>query len=374
MKKFKLMQILPSLNSGGVEQGTIDVANYLATLSIENFILSNGGKMTTYLNRKYIQHNTQPVHSKNFFMMPFIANKINKIIKKENIDILHFRSRAPAWLLPYLYTKNIKLVSTFHNIYGSQNFFKRIYNKQLSKVDKIVAISNYVKEEIELKYKIDPNIIRVINRGVDINFLNSDINDQESFIKFIRDNNINSDKKIILFPGRLTSWKGQIEFLEVVEYFKDQPIVFYFVGDNKNNSYYKKLIQEINLKKLNNNCRILGHLNKDKLKIMFQCSDLIISAPIRPEGFGRVISEALSMKKIILAYNYGGAKDQLNFLDNLYKITPLKISEMIAKINIALKLDKEDNLKMGMKAREHVVKNFSKEKMLKSYLNFYQEL
>lgn len=374
MKTFNLMQILPSLQSGGVEQGTIDVANFLASLEIKNHITSNGGQMLTYLNKKYIEHNSLPVHSKNFFKAPFTANKINHIINTKDINILHFRSRAPAWLLPYINKQNIKTISTFHNIYGNQNFIKKIYNKQLSKVDKIVAISNYVKEEIINIYKIKSDKITVINRGIDTNFLNSVIDNENFFIKFLAEKNINTNKKIVLFPGRLTSWKGQLEFLKIIEFFKADSIIFYFAGDNKNRSYEKKLIKEIEIKNLNNNCMILGHLKKDELKMMYQCADIIISAPLRPEGFGRVVSEALSMKKIILAYNFGGAKDQLKDLDDLYRVKPLDHDEMKFKISTVLKLESSKVFSMGVISRKHVIKRFSKDGMLKSYLNFYQEL
>ena len=173
MKKFNLMQIVPSLQSGGVEQGTIDVANYLASLKIQNNISSNGGKMVSYLDNKFVRHNLIPVNSKNFFLMPFVANKINRIINKESINILHFRSRAPAWLLPYINKKNLKTVSTFHNIYGNENIFKKFYNKQLSRVNEIIAISDYVKKEIIKIYNIKPEKITVINRGIDTNFFDS---------------------------------------------------------------------------------------------------------------------------------------------------------------------------------------------------------
>ena len=287
---------------------------------------------------------------------------------------MHFRSRAPAWLLPFIDKQHIKTISTFHNVYGSQNFIKRTYNKQLSKVDKIIAISDYVKEEIINIYKIKSEKITVINRGIDVNFLNSIIDNENLFIRFLNEKNINTSKKIILFPGRLTSWKGQLEFLKIIEFFKEDPIIFYFAGDNKNQSYEKQLSKEIYTKNLNSNCRILGHLKKNELKMMYQCSDLVISAPLKPEGFGRVISEALSMKKIILAYNFGGAKNQLNGLDNLYKVKPQNYDEMRSKINTVLKLNKSEVVSMGAFARKHVVEKFSKDSMLQSYLNFYQEL
>ena len=374
MNKFKLMQILPSLKSGGVEQGTLDVANYLASLKFKNYICSNGGPMLSHLNRKYVEHFNLPVHSKNFFMMPFVAKKINLILENKSIDILHFRSRAPSWLLPYIKVKDLKTVSTFHNIYGSQNFLKRIYNKQLSKTNNIIAISNYVKKKISEIYEINPDKIIVINRGINCDLFDGEKKDEKKFINFLRNYNIKSNKKIVLFPGRLTGWKGQIEFLKVIEYFKDQPIAFYFVGDDKNKSYLQNLKKNIINKNLNFQCNILGNLNSEELKMMYMCSDVVISAPLNPEGFGRSISEALSMKKIILAYNVGGAKDQLEGLDDIYKIKNQSIENLIARIKIALSLDKTQITNLGNIGRAHIIKNFSNLKMQNSYFNFYQGL
>jgi glycosyltransferase involved in cell wall biosynthesis len=374
MKKFKLIQILPSLRSGGVEQGTLDVANYLASLDIKNYICSNGGQMLSYLNKKNVTHFKLPVHSKFFFTIPFVATKINTILKENDINILHFRSRAPSWLLPFLNKKNIKTVSTFHNVYGNQNFFKRIYNSQLGKVEKIVAISNYVKHEIINNYNLNEKKITVINRGIDTDYFDSGVIKEENLIRFIKKYNIDLEKKIILYPGRLTSWKGQIEFLNIIEYFKDESIMFYFVGDDKNKSYLENFKKKINKKNLNTKCKILGHFNKEELKIMYFCANLIISAPLRPEGFGRTISESLSMKKIILAYNIGGVKDQLASLDEIYKIENQDDSEMISKIKIVLNLDENHILNLGNIARNHVINHFSKKNMLNSYFNFYQEL
>ena len=374
MKKFKLMQIVPELNSGGVEQGTLDLANYLGGLGYNNLIISNGGKMLSYIKKKNVNHYKLPVNSKNFFKMPFVAKEVNKLIKINNVDILHLRSRAPAWLLPYIQRERIKTISTFHNVYGHNNFLKRLYNKQLGNVDHIVAISNYVKDEIIKIYNIKSSKIKVINRGTDVNFFNPRIDNDKNFNYFLNKYNIDYEKKIILYPGRLTSWKGQIEFLDIVKYFKNQPITFYFVGDNKNLSFYEKLIKKINKDDLNKNCRILGHLNKEELRMMYKCSDIIISAPLKPEGFGRIISEALSMKKIVLSYNFGGAKDQIEKLSSIYKVEPLNKRELKDKIEKVLKLQIDEIEKIGNLARNHIIQNFSNEFMLQSYKNLYEEI
>jgi glycosyltransferase involved in cell wall biosynthesis len=372
MKKFKLAQIVPALNSGGVEQGTIDVANYLSTIKIKNTIISSGGKMLSYLNKKYVNHFELSVNSKNILKMPFLAKKINRIIKENNINILHIRSRGPAWLLPYINKINLKTVSTFHNVYGHQNFIKKIYNKGLTKTDYIVAISQYVKEEIIKIYKINQDNIVVINRGIDTDFYNAKIEEEKKYMEFIKKTNISSDNKIILYPGRLTDWKGQLEFLNIIEQFNNYPYIFYFVGDDKNTSYTKKLVNQIKIKNLSNNCKILGHLEKDDLKMMYHCSDLIISSPIKAEGFGRIVSEGLAMKKMLIAYNYGGVKNQLEGLDDIYKVSPHDQEELRNRIKIVLESPSENFGNIKEKARYNVVQNFSKKLMLEKYTNLYE--
>jgi len=372
MKKFNLMQVVPSLQSGGVEQGTIDVANYLAETEINNYIASGGGQMLSYLNKRYVKHYTIPVYSKNFLKMPIVAKKINSIIKENNINILHIRSRAPAWLLPFIDKKNLTTVSTFHNVYGHQNTIKKLYNKGLAKTDYIVAISKYVKEEIVEHYNINQKKIIVINNGIDTDFYDAKINEEINFINFIKRKNILSDKKIILYPGRLTEWKGQLEFLNIVEKLKDSPYIFYFVGDDKNIIYTKKLTNEIRKKNLNYNCRILGHLDKNELKMMYHCSDLVISSPLKAEGFGRIISESLAMKKMIVAYNFGGVNNQLEGLDDIYKINPHNHEELKKRIQLIISSSSENFYKLKQSGREHIVRYFSKKQMLEKYFNLYQ--
>ena len=373
MENFKLLQVLPSLVSGGVEKGTIDLSNYLSNKKYLNFIASSGGKLLNNINNKNTKHIDLPLNSKNFFIYPFLANILQKKINEFGINVIHIRSRAPAWLLPFLSKKNISTVSTFHNVYGNQNFLKTIYNKQLGNVNSIIAISEYVKSEIIKNYSLLENKITVINRGCDTNFFDPDKIDQKKLEEFINSYNIPLNKKIILFPGRITSWKGQIEFLKIVKHFKEKDLLFIFVGDGKNHSIKNKLIKNIKQNNLSN-CLVLNSMNSNNLKMIYYLSTIVISAPLKPEGFGRTISECLSMKKIILAYDYGGAKDQLNNLNNLYKIEPNNQKELIQKINIALNINDEEFKNISIESRMHVIKFFSKEKMLSKYLDLYINL
>ncbi len=373
MSSFNVVQIIPSLESGGAERGTIDVSNYLSSLGINNNIISSGGRLINETNKHFTNHFKLAVNSKNFFTYPFIAGNISKIISKNNINIAHIRSRGPAWMLRFANTRNIKTISTFHNVYSGTSFLKKLYNKQLANADRVVAISSYVKNEIISKYNIDKHKIEVINRGVDIDYYNKKLSD-DNIINFLNKNLINQNKKIILYPARLTNWKGHLEFLDVYKKINDKDHFLYFVGDTKNKSYSQRVQNKINKLNLTNNCKILGNLSKDDLKIMYHLSSIIISLPLQPEGFGRIVSEALVMGKKILAFNYGGVKDQLNGLDDIYKAEPLIYGNLHLKLMDLVKMDNEKFLNISRNSRDHIINNFSKEQMVKKYFNLYEKI
>ena len=372
MSSFNVAQILPSLDSGGVERGTIEVANYLSELKVKNNIISNGGSLINEINKNYTTHFELAVHSKNFFSYPTIANKLKKIIMDQNVNIVHVRSRAPAWILSFIKNKNFRTISTFHNVYSGNSYFKKIYNKQLSRVDQIVAISNYVKNEICTKYNLDSKKIKVINRGVDVKYFEKQILDSE-IDKIINKFQIDISKKLILYPARLTNWKGQIEFLEIFNKMENHDFLLYFVGDTKNQSYTEKLQNKIQSLMLSNNCKIIGNLSRDDLKILYHLSSIIASFPIQAEGFGRIISEALIMKKKILSFNYGGVRDQLEKLDHIYKVDPHQYSDIATKLQNILKLDDEKFFNISSFSKEYISKSFSKSQMVKSYVDLYEQ-
>jgi len=373
MSSFNLVQIVPSLDSGGVERGTVDVANFLAEKKIKNFIITQSGKMINELNQEYTHVHLLPIKSKNFLSYPSLAKKINQFIIEHNINLLHVRSRGPAWIVNLLKNKNVKTISTFHNVYGGNFFLKKMYNKGLSYMDQIVAISDYVKVTIVKKYKINPNKISVINRGIDTKFFdhNSDKTLRDELIKRL---NIDISKKIILFPARLTGWKGQLEFLDVVKKLNTNNISVLFVGDTKNRSYTGSVQEKIRKENLNTSCKILGKVNSVEMKCLYEIVDLSVSFPLRAEGFGRTVSEALYADTPVLAFNFGGVKNQLQDLSNIFKIEPLNYENLHNKIEEILKL--EDSIKKDLlkNAKFIIEDNFSKKTMVNKYLTLYESV
>ena len=373
MSSFNLVQIVPSLESGGVERGTVDVANFLSENKIQNFIITSGGKMIKELNESFTHVHQLPVGSKNFFSYPLIARKINQFIKTNNINLVHVRSRGPAWMINLMQKNNIKTISTFHNVYGGSSYLKKIYNKGLSKMDHIVAISNYVKETIAKKYNIKTNKISVINRGIDTEYFNQsiDVTKRDDVINSYR---IDITKKIILFPARVTSWKGQLEFINVIKKIDMQNILILFAGDTKNETYTKLVQDKINQDNLTNIFKILGSVNQDEMRILYEIADLSVSFPLRAEGFGRTISESLYSNTPVLAFDYGGVKNQLENLSDLFKVKPHDYQDLPEKIEILLNLNEDQKKGMLAEAQLIIEKKFSKINMLNQYMELYESV
>ena len=371
MSSFKLVQIVPSLDSGGVERGTIDVANFLAEKKIENFIITSGGQMIKELDESFTHVHLLPVSSKNIFSYPLIARKINQFIQSNNINLVHVRSRGPAWIINLMSKNNIKTISTFHNVYGGNSYLKKMYNKGLSKMDHLVAISEYVKETIVKKYNLTTNNISVINRGIDTKYFNQPV-DSTRRDQIVTAHKIDTAKKIILFPARMTSWKGQLEFIDVIKKMDTQNILVLFVGDTKNESYTKIVRDKIYQNDLKNICKILGSINQDEMRSLYQIADLSVSFPLRAEGFGRTISESLYSNTPVLAFDYGGVKNQLENLSNLFKIKPHDYQAIPSKIEEILSLTKNHQKEVLQEAKSVIDKNFSKINMLNKYMKLYE--
>ena len=268
---------------------------------------------------------------------------------------------------------NIKTISTFHNVYGGKSYFKKIYNKGLSKMDHLVAISKYVKETISKKYNLTANNISVINRGIDTDYFNQplDVAKREAIVNT---HQIDTSKKIILFPARVTSWKGQLEFIDVIKKIDIQNLLVLFAGDTKNESYTKLVQDKINQNNLTSICKILGSVNQDEIRSLYQIANLSVSFPLRAEGFGRTISESLYSNTPVLAFDYGGVKNQLENLSDLFKVKPHDYQALQSKIEVILSLTENHQKEVLQEAKLVIDKNFSKINMVNQYMKLYESV
>mgnify|MGYP001217877113 CR=1 FL=1 len=316
-RKLKVLQILPELNAGGVERGTLELARFLVENEHQSFVLSNGGHMQEQLEVEGSTHINMPVHRKHLFSFCYVW-KLRSLFLKEHFDIIHIRSRFPAWLaytawklLPL--EKRPKLVSTFHGFYSVNP-----YSEIMAKGEAVICVSNSVKNYVLNNYKIDEDtVLKVIHRGIDPQHFTYGYQPPAQWLEKWHKRIINLDGKfLITLPGRFTAWKGHSDFLEILYYLKRDgiPVHALLVGEinpHKTN-YYQRLKKMIIKLNLSQNVSILEHSNE--LREIMSISDLVVSCSTEPEAFGRVSLEALSLGVPVIAYSHGGVREQLETL------------------------------------------------------------
>ena len=380
--KIKVLQVIPRLGYGGSETGCYDLAHYLVENDCSSYIVTSGGELLRYVNKKKVKVIRLPVHSKNPILMFFNSLILIFIILFFNISIVHARSRAPAWscLLATKVTRR-KFVTTFHGTYNFNGFMKKFYNSVMLRSDLIIAGSNFIFSHINENYSeylinLKKKFL-VIFRGINTDYFNSNIIKQLEENKLISFWKIDKNKKLILLPGRLTSWKGQEMFIEAINLVNKEidPETFNVVilGSDQGRKIYKqKLLRLVEQHRLANQVKFID--NCKNMPVAYKISDLIVSSSIEPEAFGRVSIEAQSMEKPIIASNIGGSKetiinDKTGFLFEAGK--PASLSKKIIEV---LQLDETTLKFLGNEGRKNVIKKFNIEKMCFSTYLEYKKL
>ena len=379
--KIKVLQVIPKLGYGGAETGCYDLAHYLPENNCSSFLVTSGGELLKYVDKKKVKIIKLPVHSKNPFLILLNAIALIFIILFFNISIVHARSRAPAWSC-FFATKitGRKFVTTFHGTYNFSNSIKKFYNSIMVKSDLVIAGSNFVFSHINENYSKYLNLKKkflVIFRGINTDFFDpsTTIDSQED--KLFKKWELKIGKKIILMPGRLTTWKGQEIFIEAlnkvnIELGHEVFIAIILGSDQGRSIYKKKLLRLVEQHRLTNQIKFIDHCNN--MPLAYKISDLVVSASIEPEAFGRISVEAQSMQKPILASNIGGSnetiiKDKTGFLFEAGN--PDLLSKKIIEI---LNLDESTLKSMGIEGRKNVIKKFNIEKMCFSTYSEYKKL
>ncbi len=315
---IKILQVIPKLGYGGAETGCYDIAHYLPENNCKSFIVTSGGELIKFVDKKKVKLIRLPVHSKNPLLMVLNAIILVGIILFYNISIVHARSRAPAWscLLATKLTGR-KFVTTFHGTYNFSGKFKKLYNSVMVRSDLIIAGSNFIFSHIKENYSEFLSLkkkLLVIFRGINVDYFDPSTKLEINEKKLLEKWKINKEKKIILVPGRLTSWKGQELLIEAINLVKIELgyEAFYVVilgSDQGRNLYKKKLISLTEQYHLTNQIKFIDHC--EDMALAYHVSDIVISPSIEPESFGRVAVESQSMEKLIIASNIGGSNETI---------------------------------------------------------------
>lgn len=380
MSKKTILQILPALQSGGVERGTIDVAKAIKESGHKSLVMSKGGRMVKELKKEGIKHIELDVATKNPIKIFLNYSKISKILKKHKVDLVDIRSRAPMWSAHRACrNNNVKIVSTVHGPYSiGENFvikfFKKLYNGKMLKSDLVIVVSNFIKEYVTHNYNYDESKIRVIHRGVDIEKFNEKNITKKSIRSLIQKWGLEDEKrKVILMPARFTSWKGHEFLIDALSKIKNDNFVCLLVGSNHGHEDYQfRLQNKINSLELGNKIKIFGVC--EDMPVAYFISDFVICPSVKPEAFGRIPIEAQAMKKVIIATRIGGALETVIENKSGFLIEPNEVEDFSNLMSVLLEFDVDKLYDIGEVGRKNVVRNFSNKKMIFDTLKVYEEL
>ena len=332
---MKVIQILPELNTGGVERGTLEVGKYLVDQGHESIVISNGGRLVAQLEAEGSRHISLPVHKKRISSLKQVK-VLRRLFAEERPDVIHLRSRLPAWLA-YLAWRNMdpltrpRLITTVHGMYSVN-----AYSKIMTRGEQVICVSNSVKDYVLKNYPDVPeDKLTVIHRGVDPAMFPYGFQPSASWLEKWRQQYPQLDSKfVITLPGRITRWKGPLDFIQVVAKLKKQgiPIHGLLVGEPhpKKLDFLKEVKAEIQGAGLEQDITLVGH--RSDLREVMAVSDVVISCSTDPEAFGRVTLEALAIGKPVAAYSHGGVAEQLEVLFPEGRIAVSDTHEMTSQV------------------------------------------
>tara|TARA_Y100000816_G_scaffold49491_1_gene31386 strand:- start:757 stop:1911 length:1155 start_codon:yes stop_codon:yes gene_type:complete len=379
--KLKVLQVIPKLGYGGAETGCYDLAHYLHEQGCKSYIATSGGELLEFINKKKVKLLRLPVHSKNPVIILLNSIILIFVILILNINVVHARSRAPAWscLIATKITGR-KFVTTFHGTYNFKSSIKKFYNSVMLKSHLIIAGSNFIFSHINENYSkyLNPKKkFLVIFRGINTDYFNKKKIKETDEQKLIKKWNIDKEKKIFLLPGRLTPWKGQEMFIESLSRLKNsQPnkkfTAIILGGDQGRKIFKKKLQRLVEQHRLIEEVIFIDNFNI--MPLAYKISDVIFSCSVEPEAFGRVSVEAQAMEKPIIASNIGGSLETIKHEKTGFLFSAGDINDLYKNMSEIFDLYPATLEVMGTEGRKNVIKKFNVEKMCFSTYSEYKKL
>ena len=380
-KNKRILQIIPSMEIGGAERTVLEITAFLKNTNYTSLVLTSGGKLIKDLEKLNIEVVRYPIDKKNPLLIIKNIIELKKLFIEKNIDLIHVRSRAPAWSAIFAARSlKIPIVTTWHGHVSNSSWFKKKYNSIMHRGNALIANSNYTAENINKIYKIDKDKIDIIPRGVNTeNFKASNFSDEEKINIKKEWKVFDQNKIILLLPARLTRWKGHevvikaIGLLKNEEFFKN--IICLFAGNQKGSErYIQNLKETIASLSLDDKIKLIGQV--ENMPLAYQVSNIILSPSIQPEPFGRIPIEAQASGKIIISSNAGAVKETIKSGQDStgFKVKPNNSEELAHQIKLVIKMKDEDLQEIKKRAILNVKNNFSLETMCKKTLEVYNRL
>lgn len=370
--KYTIAQILPALNTGGVERGVIEISKALIDNNFKSIVISSGGHMEAQLRRTGGTHYKLDVNSKNPFRWHKIRKELKIILKNENVDLLHLCSRAPAWIaFPLGKTLKIPVITSVHMRFRKTNFFKKIYNSILIKGDLVIAISKHIEICIKNTFPKVSHKIKVVHRGVDLKLFDSLNINPARIIAQAKLIGLKDNVPVIIMASRPALWKGYSILIKALSKVNENFQCILIGAADGDKKFKDLLINKIIKYNLETKVKLVQS-SKDIQAAMI-LADLIVMPSITPEPFGRIIVEAQALGKIPIAFDHGGASETIIDGKTGFLAKALSAESLAEKILLALSMKSAKRESMGNYSKKFVSKNFSHNKMCKLTLSIYKQ-
>ena len=369
-----VLQVLPSLTTGGVERGTVDIAAALTGAGLRAIVVSAGGPMEHDIERVGGEHITLPVDSKNPLVIRKNIAALAKVIRSRRIGLVHARSRAPAWSARSAAQRcGVPFMTTFHGTYNFNNPAKKAYNAIMAKGERVIAISEFIGRHIVENYDTPEGRVRVIPRGIDIDTFNPDAVSPERMIQLSQSWRLPDDAPVIMLPGRLTRWKGQSVLIEAARRLGRADVRVLLVGDDQGRTGYR---DELEAQIARIGAEGIIHLTGPcrDMAAAYMLANVVVCPSTDPEAFGRVAAEGHAMGRPVIASDHGGARETVISGETGWLVPPGNADALAQALHTALTMTSEDRDTVAQRAIAHVRKNFTKQKMCAATLDVYAEL
>jgi glycosyltransferase involved in cell wall biosynthesis len=370
-----VLQVVPSLVTGGVERGTVEMAQALSEAGWKAVVASAGGPMVREIIRAGGEHVTLPMASKNPLIIRANIARLEALILDRGVDIVHARSRAPAWSAHAAAERaGAHFMTTFHGTYNLGWFgLKASYNAVMTKGERVIAISDFIAEHARRIYGVDPGRIRVIHRGVDLARFDPTRVSQERIIALSQKWRLPDGYRVITLPGRLTRWKGQAVLIEALALLGRRDIRCLFVGSDQGRTAYRNELMDLAQRRgLTDVVHIVDECND--MPAAYMLTDVAVSASTDPEAFGRVVVEAQAMGRPVIASDHGAPRETILPGRTGWLTTPGDARSLADALERFLALDEQERAEMAVLAQSFVRENFSRQKMCDATLAVYREV
>ncbi|HXQ50666.1 MAG TPA: glycosyltransferase family 4 protein [Stellaceae bacterium] len=367
-----VLQVLPRLVTGGVERGTVDLAAALVAEGWTAVVASAGGPMVRELERAGAYHVELPLASKNPLVMSANVGRLARVIDNYGIDIVHARSRAPAWSARAAAKRaGVRFVTTFHNAYGGASWLKRRYNAVMAGGERVIAISEFVANHVIATYGVPAERVIVVPRGVDLVRFDPEHTAPDRFVRLAREWGLPDGVPVVLLPGRLTRWKGHHVLIEALRLLDRAGLHCLIVGSG-DERYRRELERDIARRPLKCSIGIVDECRD--MAAAYMLADVVVSASTDPEGFGRVIVEAQAMGRPVIATSHGGAMETVVPGETGWLVPPGRADALATALAEALDLSPEARRALAERAIAHVRAHFTVARMTGRTIAIYREL